>query len=501
MAMYAMPAMPHQFYGTVSFTNGAAPSGLLVEATVNGVTVGSGLTGNGVYGNDTVFKVLDNAGTLAGKTVRFTVGGVDTGETAVFINGEATRLDLTVPGSVGAVSASENGTIENESVTLTPTSPAVVTVGSGLSVNVSSNTTATSTIEKVEKLTSSFYSGATAVLAGSTLLSGYEIKIKGTGLSIAVTMHYDDTGIDESTVKPYRFNGTTWEAITPYTRDTAANTLTFTIAAAQTPYVLFGQPPAPVTTPTSSGGGGGGGSVSALPSAPDISDFPELQPPVIPNLISNEPATEGQVLGERISGQDTEVQELTAEGTIVATGDIKAVLSLTKGKRSLSTEATTIGKYVTSLRRGLAANKQGQQNALVNFVSYGTPRTARLGAGERAGALSSYKAAFGKLPSTDAEWTDTLKIANGRWPNERNAAAEARAKALFKQIYKRDAKMDNAHDDAAVTIMAYGLRPNNRNTVSEAAAIKTFRAIYHKTPATATEWDTVRAIAYSGAKR
>ena len=58
-----------------------------------------------------------------------------------------------------------------------------------------------------------------------------------------------------------------------------------------------------------------------------------------------------------------------------------------------------------------------------------------------------------------------------------------------------------ANDSAALAIMAYGLRSAKRNLSSEAAAVETFRVIYGQTPATATDWDAVRAVAYSGAKR
>jgi len=67
--------------------------------------------------------------------------------------------------------------------------------------------------------------------------------------------------------------------------------------------------------------------------------------------------------------------------------------------------------------------------------------------------------------------------------------------------YLRDPNRTNAHDDAAVTVMAYGLRPAGRNLDSEKAAIKYFKAIYGYTPSAATAWDVVRAIAYSGSTR
>ena len=112
-----------------------------------------------------------------------------------------------------------------------------------------------------------------------------------------------------------------------------------------------------------------------------------------------------------------------------------------------------------------------------------------------------FKAAFGKLPKTEAEWQDVIKIANGRWPSERNMAAETKAKVSFKKIYGRDANMTNANDNAAVTIMAYGLRPSQRNLNSEKVAIITFKYFIKRAPVSAIDWDMVRAIAYSGAKR
>jgi hypothetical protein len=141
------------------------------------------------------------------------------------------------------------------------------------------------------------------------------------------------------------------------------------------------------------------------------------------------------------------------------------------------------------------------KTARTNFVNYGTPTTKILGAGERAGVVNSYKAAFGKIPATEAEWSDVIKIGNGRWPTARSAASEEKAAAEFKKVYKRSPNMQQANDNAAVTVISYGLRPSARNTNSEKAAIKSFKAIYGHAPVSATAWDIVRAIAYSGATR
>jgi len=94
-----------------------------------------------------------------------------------------------------------------------------------------------------------------------------------------------------------------------------------------------------------------------------------------------------------------------------------------------------------------------------------------------------------------------MKIANGRWPGQTSTTAETKANINFKLVYLRDADRTNPHDDAAITVMTYGLRPANRNLDSEKTAIKTFEAIFGYSPEKATAWDVVRAIAYSGAVR
>ncbi len=136
------------------------------------------------------------------------------------------------------------------------------------------------------------------------------------------------------------------------------------------------------------------------------------------------------------------------------------------------------------------------------FIRYGTDTTLILGAGERAGVINSYKSAFNRLPQTEEEWSDVVKIANGRWPSERNMTAEQKAQSeLFRTIYKREANMNNANDNAAVTVITYGLRPADRNMNSEKAGIKIFEGIFGYKPSSAIDWDIVRAISYSGATR
>lgn len=244
----AQPAIPHQFYGYVNFLNGPAPDGLLIEAKIDGITVANTTTLNGRYGyNPKLFFVTDPESNRAGKTISFFVNGVDTGKTAIFVNGEHTKLDFLINGTVGTQTLPSGSVVENQTTFISPTSPVVYNIGNEINITLSSSTSTTATIEKIQKLTSDFVSTNYGILSGTNLLNAFEIKITG-NVSITVTISYDDTGINESTVMPYKFNGTAWVLITPYTRNEVANTLTFEIQA-ETPYVIFGFPPTPAITP------------------------------------------------------------------------------------------------------------------------------------------------------------------------------------------------------------------------------------------------------------
>jgi hypothetical protein len=165
-------------------------------------------------------------------------------------------------------------------------------------------------------------------------------------------------------------------------------------------------------------------------------------------------------------------------------------------------DETTRRLYNYIIGRSPRSLSEEEKYSMAHYVHYGTPTTKRLGAGERTGVANSYLAVFGRLPSATEEWQDVIKIANGRWPDEKNTGKENEAQlSHFKKVYRREAVMSNANDNAAVTVIAYGLRPALRNFESEKNGIKIFKAIYGHEPKEATEWDIVRAIAYSGAVR
>ncbi len=144
---------------------------------------------------------------------------------------------------------------------------------------------------------------------------------------------------------------------------------------------------------------------------------------------------------------------------------------------------------------------QTERITIQNFIAYGTPKTMAFGAGERAGTISSFISAYQKPPTTIEDWEDSIKIILGRFPNQRNAEAEQRAEKTFHDIYHRQPDMDTAYDRNAVMVAAYGLRPQPRDMAKERTAIQHYTAIFSRPPHTTLDWDAVRVIAYSGARR
>jgi hypothetical protein len=183
---------------------------------------------------------------------------------------------------------------------------------------------------------------------------------------------------------------------------------------------------------------------------------------------------------------------------------LDAILSELHELRDTVREQNVRIKHLQRLTQGVKKIADKMQNAINNFITYGVDgNTKKLGEGERAAVIYSYKDAFGKLPETEEDLSDAIKIANGRWPSAKNEVAERKAKNQFQKIYKRIADMNNAQDNAAVTVMAYGLRQKaeNRNLNSEKIGIKTFRNIYSYNPTSTQDWNTMQAITYSGATR
>ncbi|MGB0756990.1 MAG: LamG-like jellyroll fold domain-containing protein [Patescibacteria group bacterium] len=161
-------------------------------------------------------------------------------------------------------------------------------------------------------------------------------------------------------------------------------------------------------------------------------------------------------------------------------------------------------KYLKDLISDARDIAQQALDDINQFITYGVDEnTKKLGEGERAAVIHSYSDAFGKLPETTEELEDAFKIANGRWPGNRSERAEERARERFREIYARAYNENNPNDNAAITVMAYGLRQKaeNRNLKSEEQGIETFKALFGKLPESTEDWNIMQAITYSGATR
>ncbi|KKM66699.1 hypothetical protein LCGC14_1478560, partial [marine sediment metagenome] len=101
--VYAVPALPHAFYGSVTVNGAPAPPGTSVEARGTGVMTGiednpTVTTVSGIYGTSDPFahRLVVQGDILDGTILTFYVNGTSTGQTAEWDSGETTELDLTV---------------------------------------------------------------------------------------------------------------------------------------------------------------------------------------------------------------------------------------------------------------------------------------------------------------------------------------------------------------------------------------------------------------------
>ncbi|MFH1823086.1 MAG: DUF4430 domain-containing protein [Patescibacteria group bacterium] len=213
--------------------------------------------------------------------------------------------------------------------------------------------------------------------------------------------------------------------------------------------------------------------------------------------------SEIEILGIKVLGYEAELVgdfQASSEVSIITSGDVNRIVAELGLRRNLSLEKNYSQTIVAKIIKGKKFSGE-TQNSITNFITYGTKTTEKLGAGERAGVVNSYKSVFSKLPESEEDWNDAIKIAKGELPNKENALAEVEAKEIFKKVYKRDTDRTNANDDLAIKMIAYGLRPAERTLSLEREGVSVFQAIYGYNPSSAIEWDTVRALAYSGASR
>lgn len=141
-ALAATPGLPHQFYGTVSYDSGTTPAGLTVRALVGSTIIATATSvtqSNGKYGVMPDLLIVSDQ--TAGATLHFSVNDTLARETATFVNGTLTNLNLTVPGvapsttttnTTAPTQTSNNGVGGGSTNTTTNTVPAVTPLATTL---------------------------------------------------------------------------------------------------------------------------------------------------------------------------------------------------------------------------------------------------------------------------------------------------------------------------------------------------------------------------------
>jgi hypothetical protein len=201
---------------------------------------------------------------------------------------------------------------------------------------------------------------------------------------------------------------------------------------------------------------------------------------------------------------DNNVIRMREKAGLLLRNQIQNVLTSINETRNQIKEKNVDQKQLKKLEKEMMKVSKTIKKSINTFVAYGVDdNTKRLGEGERAAVIYSYKEAYEKLPETEEELTDVIKISNGRWPGRMSEKAENKAKERFREIYKRELRESNPHDMSAMKIMAYGLkqRAENRNLESEKQGIKIFKDIFGHLPESTEDWNAMQAITYSGATR
>ncbi|MBI4122560.1 MAG: glycoside hydrolase family 9 protein [Parcubacteria group bacterium] len=247
------------------------------------------------------------------------------------------------------------------------------------------------------------------------------------------------------------------------------------------------------------------GASTPIPS-PTPGEIPPEEPPTAPSADTARPTLSTTPPGGGGGGgtpfrPPATPENIKPEAETISHGSREAVAVQVGQNRSEAREAEVNRSVVSRILTKAKEVAPDSRVRVLNFVSYGTPLTEKLGVGERAGVVNSFQESFGRLPESEGDWAHVIKIAAGRWPDLTNKARESAVEPSFRSVYLRSPNRANPHDDAAMVIMAYGVRPKPRNLDNEKTAIKIFNAIFRRLPATATAWDIVRAIAYSGATR
>ncbi len=153
----------------------------------------------------------------------------------------STSSSTTPPGGGGTVTTPTMPTTTNGQVTATASLGGKTTLtrsdGTKITVEVPAGAVTSDTVIKVEEAATGTIVLGAPTPTGQTIISGFTITATSGGnpvtsfsSAVTITVTYTDAqvaGIDESTLKLYRWNGTQWVALT-CTINTATNTITAT---------------------------------------------------------------------------------------------------------------------------------------------------------------------------------------------------------------------------------------------------------------------------------
>ncbi len=238
----AQPPLPviDTYYGSVTLRGIPAPAG-----TAIGIQLGSSYIGNTSVKADGTYKAYIGVGEL-GDSVIFLINGAVVGTATRSGKTQNLNLTLTPSRTIREYVNSTNNIIDfrNEYVGL----------------NIRTNRDVLNEMLSIEL----YNNGAgTFSIDNGKYIKGIVIGFNNSPVNNAtITIHYTDSdisGIDESSVKIYYYNLSTWELIQGRL-DINSNTITADIQHFST-YALFGNIRAepPYVPPITTGGGGGGG--------------------------------------------------------------------------------------------------------------------------------------------------------------------------------------------------------------------------------------------------
>lgn len=305
------PPLPHAFYGALKDVNGKpAPVGTVVVAIVNGAESGRIRTfEEGKYGSEEPGKpkLIVQGYVANGSEITFFANGIQTNETAYFISGEVTQLNLSIATQWASEEVPPTNVIVNATVSTTtgvvttilpppqdqpPETRVNVSIDLTTNVDISNQTV---TVIEYTIPPVGTQDPSTFGLLGVGRYISIESTITAAEISkVIIRIYYTDgeiaaTGINENLLRLYWWNPATsaWEVVTPGGVDTVENyvwgeTTHFSV------FALLATVPVISPTPAPAGAGGGGGA-GALLMTPQPTATPVVAPRPTPTPVTPAP--------------------------------------------------------------------------------------------------------------------------------------------------------------------------------------------------------------------